>query len=89
MSRHTARFDGKELNWGFDPPIGEYFIQLWDSKDVEDPIFAVGNRMVLTPHPDHPKKMDWSQEEITALYESFAPHIPTAHIEAIKAGLPI
>lgn len=88
MSRYAARLEGKSLNWGYDNPLKEYFIQLWDDNDVETPVFCVGNVAPLTLHPDFPKKMNWSKDEITSLYESYAPHIPDTHIEAIKKGLP-
>lgn len=91
MSRHTTRFDNKELAWGYDNPINEYFIQLWDSKRepfTDDPIFSIGTVAPLTPHPKYPDKTKWSKDEVLAIYKEYSDHIPESHIRAMENDKP-
>jgi len=86
MSRYTATLEnGNELAWGFDRPIGEYFIQLFDPED--EPIFSVGSHVTLTPHPVYPHRKHWSNGELLQVFEDYNDAIPEDHIQSLALDL--
>lgn len=94
MSRYTAELpSGRVIAWGYDRPLSEYFFQEYYGKDDnrEDPDdevrFSISSHTTLTPHPDHPGQMDWSNGEILELMENY-PQIPEEHKMALTMDLP-
>lgn len=84
MSRYSKRIDETELCWGFDTPLNEYFLQLYDKDD--EIIFCIGTVAPLSEHPLYPGKNAWSKEDILNLYKSYIDYIPQEHIQAVEKG---
>jgi len=94
MSRYFERLsDGKELVWGYDEPLKEYFIQLYKSpSDLVDEyeeglIFSIANWNTVQPHPEYPEKFKYTNREILEVLMDFKV-APTEHTIAIAIGLP-
>lgn len=78
MSRHThVLIKGSkryEVVCGFDRPLHEYFIQVWDIENPSDddtPVFSVASYNTMKPHPDTPEKVRYSNSEILSLMEEW------------------
>lgn len=99
MSRYTALVDNKtkELAWGFDPPLEEYFVSLehrvGDGDEDENTIWWVGSRMTLKEHPrikpiNRGGHMAYSNGKILEILEEYKDVVPKEHLNAIVADLP-
>lgn len=95
MSRYTHSIVSYSWAWGFDEILNTYFFQKFDNypADEEDGVvFDIGNRFTLKPHPDYPKKTDFSNRELLKIIleevEMFEISIPIEHIRAMKSNQP-
>lgn len=103
MSRYnkTVKKDGKTVHyaWGYDAPCQEYFFQCFkDEEDLSDDeesdvIFSISSVHTLTPHPDHPGKMKWSNGQIIELMQKYTDEkgecvVPMDHRTHIALDLP-
>ena len=80
------------LAWGFDRPLSEYFIQLFDESDTEDfrddCVFSVSSITTTKAHPEFPSKMHWTNGELLQVFERYKDVIPHEHIDALTLDLP-
>ena len=81
MSRYTAMLpNGREIAWGFDPPLSEYFLTEYpteseyakweengDGDDAPEVVFSIMSHTTTDPHPDKPEKMHYSNDELLEL----------------------
>ncbi len=87
MSRYAKKVDNAyTLNWGYDNPLKEYFIELLDSEGEH--VCALGTNVCLMPMPESPRKMKYSKAEIQAVFNRYAEYIPEAHLSALALDLP-
>lgn len=87
MSRYTKTIEGgKELSWGYDRPLQEYFVQLFCT-ETEEPIFDCGNVSTTVPHPAN-EKLRYSNSELLEIMQEFSGHIPEEHLQAVAMDLP-
>lgn len=91
MSQYTkfVQKHGKNYRvvYGFDRPLTEYFIQVWDSADEDCPVFAVSNYCTLDPHPEAPDKFRYTNSELLPLFLEW--EVPEEHIHCLVLDLPI
>ena len=86
MSRYSKKINNDTLAWGYDNPLQEYFIQLYDQSD--ECVFELGTTATLVPHPQFPSKIMWSNKEILEIFEQYHTVIPAEHIAAVKENKP-
>lgn len=101
MSRHTAHLaNGRSIAWGYDNPLGEYFLTEYYSNDelkkmeeqagdeeLPHVVFSIMSHTTLDCHPDYPGKMDWSNSEILSLMDKYD-EIDERHKEAVALDQP-
>jgi len=89
MSRYTKKIQsGETIVWGFDRPLSEYYLQLYDKEDKLN--FSISNYYTIEPHPKFPQKIKWSTGELLELIEkeNYKEHIPKEHLQYMIADLP-
>lgn len=87
MSRFTHKCtfpDIDSLEYGFDRPMGEYFIQGWKDHEI---VWNVGSYTTLIPHPDFPTRLNWDNSDLAELAMRY--EMPQTHITQIQLDLPI
>lgn len=84
-----------EVHWGYDEPLQEYFLSLFDLSVMddreEDCIYSIMSHSTTMCHPGYPGKFDWSNSEILELIEKnkyLRNIIPKEHKEAIALDVP-
>lgn len=92
MSRYTEKYEDKEISWGYDEPMQEYFIMaLTEDEDGEEVVeYWVGSHVTIEPHPDWPDKATYSNGDFLELIENnteLKETIPAAHKDAIAMDL--
>lgn len=93
MSRYTKKLkeDTQTLVWGFDRPMSEYFIQLFDDTETigDGLVFSISSVFTMVQHPDHPGKTKWGNGELLELIKKDYPNdIPSEHIDALVMDIP-
>jgi hypothetical protein len=85
MSRYTKVLeDGTYVAYGYDEPLQEYFIQLFDSE--EECLFSIANYNTLLEHPDAPHKVRYSNSELLEVFQKY--NLPVNHIIMLASDLP-
>ena len=105
MSRYRKiTKEGRELVWGFDYPLGEYFfsctktaeekekekekLSIEAAEEIDEYLFHIGSYTTFTPHPDYPDLYCYSKSELVPIMEQFKEYIPKEHIDAIVLDVP-
>lgn len=77
MSRYTIELGGGFAVYGFDRPMNNYFIQLWNKK--QELVFNIGSKTTFAPDPRTPEKMLYETEEMIAVAKDYGIPIPSNH----------
>jgi hypothetical protein len=95
MSRYTTSIPSAWYAWGYDEPTNTYFFEKFDEfalLEDNDMLWSIGSRFTVKPHPDYPKKYDYSNRELLAIFQKEIEEneldIPVEHLAAIKANEP-
>jgi len=77
MSRYTLEIGGGVAVYGYDRPMRNFFLQLWNTKHELQ--FNIGTRMTLQPDPRTPDKMNYEADEFIEIAKDYGIPIPSNH----------